>query len=114
MNGHHGLVLRDRSNGFRRLVHIIAVALVAAACTTGGDATSPMGASGSGSASGGATGMLDYDRDRIRDVVDARDLVRINTEIGMIQVAVVDDELAAAAAAAERLRVTLADLRPLR
>jgi hypothetical protein len=58
--------------------------------------------------------MLDYDRDRIRDVVDARDLVRINTEIGMIQVAVVDDELAAAAAAAERLRVTLADLRPLR
>jgi hypothetical protein len=57
---------------------------------------------------------LDYDRDRIRDAVDARDLVRINTEIGAIQVAVVDDELAAAAAAAERLRVTLADLRPLR
>ena len=57
---------------------------------------------------------LDYDRDRIQDAVDARDLVRINTEIGAIQVAVVDDELAAAAAAAERLRVTLADLQPLR
>jgi hypothetical protein len=57
---------------------------------------------------------LDYDRDRIRDAVDARDLVRINSEIGAIQVAVVDDELAAAAAAAERLRVTLADLQPLR
>jgi hypothetical protein len=56
---------------------------------------------------------LDYDRDRIRDAVDARDLVRINTEIGAIQVAVVDGELAAAAAAAERLRVTLADLQPL-
>jgi len=57
---------------------------------------------------------LDYDRDRIRDAVDARDLVRINTEIGAIQVAVVDGELGAAAAAAERLRATLADLQPLR
>jgi len=56
---------------------------------------------------------LDYDRDRIRDAVDARDLVRINTEIGAIQVAVVDGELAAAAAAAERLRLTLADLQPV-
>jgi hypothetical protein len=57
---------------------------------------------------------LDYDRDRIRDAVDARDLVRINTEIGTIQVAVVDGELAGAAAAAERLRATLADVQPLR
>jgi hypothetical protein len=56
---------------------------------------------------------LDYDRDRIRDAVDARDLVRIDTEIGTIQVAVVDGELGAAAAAAERLRVTLVDLQPL-
>ena len=55
---------------------------------------------------------LDYDRDRIREAVDARDLVRINTEIGTIQIAVVDDELAAAAAAADRLRTTLASLRP--
>jgi hypothetical protein len=57
---------------------------------------------------------LDYDRDRIRDAVDARDLVRINTDIGTIQVAVVDGELATAAAAAERLRATLADGQPLR
>jgi hypothetical protein len=57
---------------------------------------------------------LDYVRDRIREAVDARDLVRINTEIGAIQVAVVDGELTVAAAAAERLRVTLADLQPLR
>jgi hypothetical protein len=57
---------------------------------------------------------LDYDRDRIRDTVDARDLVRIDADIGTIQVAVVDDELGAAAAAAERLRVTLADLQPVR
>ena len=55
---------------------------------------------------------LDYDRDRIRDAVDARDLVRINTEIGAIQVAVVEGELGAAAAAAERLRVTLAGVQP--
>jgi hypothetical protein len=57
---------------------------------------------------------LDYDRDRIRDAVDARDLVRINTEIGTIQLAVVDGELAGAAAAAERLRATLAAVQPLR
>jgi hypothetical protein len=55
MNGHQGLVPRDRSNGPRRLVLIVAVALVAAACTSSSDAASPMGSSGSGSASGGAT-----------------------------------------------------------
>jgi hypothetical protein len=55
---------------------------------------------------------LDYDRDRIRDAVDARDLIRINTEIGAIQVAVADEDLAAAAAAAERLRSTLAGVQP--
>ncbi len=41
--------------------------------------------------------------------------MRINTEIGAIQVAVVKGELgaaAAAAAAAERLRVTLAGVQP--
>jgi hypothetical protein len=55
---------------------------------------------------------LDYDRDRIRDAVDARDLMRINTEIGAIQIAVADQDLPAAAAAAERLRVTLGGVRP--
>jgi hypothetical protein len=55
---------------------------------------------------------LDYVRDRIRQAVDARDLARINTELGAIQIAVVDEGLAAAAAAAERLRSTLAGLQP--
>jgi hypothetical protein len=51
-------------------------------------------------------------RDRIRAAVDARDLTRINTELGTIQVAVVADDLALAAAAAGRLRSTLAGIRP--
>ncbi len=55
---------------------------------------------------------LDYIRDRIRAAVDARDLTRVNTELGTIQVAVVDEDLARAAAAAERLRRTLAELQP--
>jgi hypothetical protein len=55
---------------------------------------------------------LDYVRDRIRAAVDARDLTRINTELGTIQIAVVDEDLALAAAAAERLRRTLAELQP--
>jgi hypothetical protein len=38
--------------------------------------------------------------------VDAPDLTRINTELGTIQVAVVDEDLALAAEAAERLRRT--------
>ena len=55
---------------------------------------------------------LDYDRDRIRDAVDARDLTRIDTEIGAIQIAVADEDLPAAAAAAGRLRTTLAGIGP--
>ena len=61
---------------------------------------------------GGVAFALDYVRDRIRAAVDARDLTRINTELGTIQVAVVDEDLALAAAAAERLRRTLAELQP--
>jgi hypothetical protein len=71
-------------------------------------------AAGDGGGVGADAFALDYVRDRIRAAVDARDLVRINTEIGAIQVAVVDGELGAAAAAAERLRGTLVDLQPLR
>jgi hypothetical protein len=71
-------------------------------------------AAGDADGVGAGAFALDYVRDRIRQAVDARDLVRINTEMGAIQVAVVDGELGAAAAAAERLRVTLADLQPLR
>ena len=33
---------------------------------------------------------MDYDRDRIQDAVDARDLTRIDTEIAQIQIAVAD------------------------
>ena len=55
---------------------------------------------------------MDYDRDRIRDAVDARDLTRIDTEIGAIQIAVADQDLPAAAAAAGRLRTTLAGFGP--
>ena len=55
---------------------------------------------------------LDYDRDRIRDAVDALDLTLIDTEIGAIQVAVADQDLPAATAAAGRLRTTLAGIRP--
>ena len=47
MDGHQGLVPRDRPNGPRRLGLIVAVALVTAACTSSSDAASPMGASGS-------------------------------------------------------------------
>jgi hypothetical protein len=55
---------------------------------------------------------MDYDRDRIRDAVSARDLTRIDTEIGAIQIAVAERDLPAAAAAAERLRRMLAGIRP--
>ena len=54
---------------------------------------------------------MDYDRDRIRGAVGGRDLTRIDTEIGAIQVAVAEQDLAAAAAAPERLRATLAGIR---
>ena len=70
-------------------------------------------AAGDGDGVGADAFALDYVRDRIRGAVDARVLARINTEIGTIQVAVVDGELGAAAAAAARLRVTLADVQPL-
>ena len=54
MDGHQGLVPRDRSNGPRRLGLVVVVALVTGACTSS-DAVSPMGASASGAASDGAT-----------------------------------------------------------
>jgi hypothetical protein len=55
---------------------------------------------------------LDYVRDRIRAALDEVTLARVNTELGEIQVAVVDEEPAAAAEAAARLRGTLAGLEP--
>lgn len=56
--------------------------------------------------------QLLYVRDRIWTALDEADLVRVNTALGAIQVAVVDEEPAAAAEAAGRLRDVLAGLEP--
>jgi hypothetical protein len=55
---------------------------------------------------------MDYVRDRILAALDDADLARVNSALGAIQVAVVDEEPAAAAEAAGRLRVILAGLQP--
>jgi hypothetical protein len=55
---------------------------------------------------------MDYIRDRILAALDDADLARVNTALGAIQVAVVDEEPAAAAEAAGRLRAFLAGLEP--
>lgn len=55
---------------------------------------------------------MDYVRDRIWAVLDEAELARLNTALGEIQVAVVDEEPAAAAEAAGRLRDILAGLEP--
>jgi hypothetical protein len=55
---------------------------------------------------------MDYVRDRIWAALDESDLARVNTELGEIQVAVVDEEPEAAAKAAARLRDILAGLEP--
>ena len=56
---------------------------------------------------------MDYVRDRIWAALDAADLARVNTELGAIQVAVVDEEPGAAAKAAGRLRELLAGIEPV-
>ncbi len=55
---------------------------------------------------------MDYVRDRIRAALDEADLARVNTALGAIQVAVVDEEPEAAAEAAGQLRDILAGLEP--
>jgi hypothetical protein len=55
---------------------------------------------------------LDYVRDRIRHALDDETLFHVNTELGAIQVAVVDETPAAAAKAARRLRRILAEVGP--
>ena len=55
---------------------------------------------------------MDYVRDRIQAALDEADLARVNTALGAIQVAVVDEEPGAAAEAAGRLRDILARLEP--
>jgi hypothetical protein len=52
---------------------------------------------------------LDYVRDRIRTSLDEATLAEVNTELGEIQIAVVDEEPAAAAEQAAALRGTLRD-----
>jgi hypothetical protein len=53
---------------------------------------------------------LDYVRDRIRTALDPSPLMRVNTELGTIQVAIADGEPDAAARAALRLRAAIAAL----
>ena len=52
---------------------------------------------------------MDYVRDRIRTTLDGATLAEVNTELGDIQIAVVDEEPAAAAEQAAALRGTLRD-----
>ena len=52
---------------------------------------------------------MDYVRDRIRTTLDDATLAEVNTELGDIQIAVVDEEPAAAAEQAAALRGTLRD-----
>ena len=56
---------------------------------------------------------MDYVRDRIWAALDEAELARVNTELGEIQIAVVDEEPEAAAEAAGRLRDILAEVEPL-
>ncbi len=56
---------------------------------------------------------MDYVRDRIWADLDDADLARVNTELGEIQIAVIDEEPRAAAKAAARLRDILAELEPV-
>lgn len=53
---------------------------------------------------------MDYVRDRIWVALDEAELARVNSALGAIQVAVVDEEPAAAAEAAGRLRDVLVEL----
>jgi hypothetical protein len=56
---------------------------------------------------------LDYVRDRILGALNPADLSRLNAELGVIQIAVADEEPAAAADAARRLRDFLSGLGPV-
>lgn len=55
---------------------------------------------------------IDYIRDRIQHALDEADLTRLNTELEELNGAVGDEDLAAAADAAEQLRETLAEVEP--
>jgi hypothetical protein len=55
---------------------------------------------------------LDYVRDRVQHALDEADLRRVNSELEELTGAVADDDLEAAAAAARRLRDTVAEIAP--
>jgi hypothetical protein len=56
---------------------------------------------------GGDVFTIGYIRDRILNTLDGADVVRLDTEVQKLQVAVADDDLLAASDTAERLRDTL-------
>jgi hypothetical protein len=56
---------------------------------------------------GGDVFTIGYIRDRILNTLDGADVVRFDSEVQKLQVAVDDDDLLAASEAAERLRETL-------
>jgi hypothetical protein len=51
-------------------------------------------------------------RDRVQHALDEADLRRVNSELEELTGAVADDDLEAAAAAARRLRDTVAEIAP--
>jgi hypothetical protein len=64
-------------------------------------------AAGDAGAVGGDVFTIGYIRDRILNTLDGADVVRFDSEVQKLQVAVADDDLLAASEAAERLRDTL-------
>jgi hypothetical protein len=56
---------------------------------------------------GGDVFTIGYIRDRILNTLDGADVVRLDSEVQKLQVAVTDNDLSAASETAERLRETL-------
>jgi hypothetical protein len=59
---------------------------------------------------GGDVFTIGYIRDRILNTLDGADIVRLDSEVQKLQVAVAEDDLSAASDTAERLRDTLKTL----
>jgi hypothetical protein len=55
---------------------------------------------------------MDYVRDRLLRALEELQLRRLNVELGAIQVAVIDRDIAGAGAAAQRLRDEISSFRP--
>ena len=69
-------------------------------------------AAGDAAAVNGDFFSLDYIRDRIMHALDAADRTRLNTELDELNGAVADEDLGAAASAAQQLREALAGFKP--